>query len=360
MNITGNFTKKGLNLSAKFLTGASLTITRVVAGSGNTANPSTAEALPQIRQTLAVNTSTHSGNTATIPVTLAAAQAAENYTLTELGVYARDPEEGEILYKVYKLSEPVDIVAGSRMVLRFYLEETVSQDLNVTVACSPAGLITEEMFQPVSRTRVPIREYTMDINEVQSFLDGLPRLLTEGVSITVSGTLTSQLTISDFYGSGNLWIHAETLGACVIQNAVRIDNCKAQVELSSLQLEQVDTIGAEGLLWVTRSPYVKVIDCTLTGCTGAVYGAGAKDGSAMFFEGGFVSGFQIAVFAGEQSKTYVQGTSGNTNAFQNNTTGAYVWNGGVMLLGNNVPDLLGGSANLKQGGMIVKADGTLL
>lgn len=246
------------------------------------------------------------------------------------------------------------------MVLRFYLEETVSQDLNVTVACSPAGLITEEMFQPVCRTRVPIREYTMDINEVQSFLDGLPRLLTESIDITVSGTLTFPLTISDFYGSGNLCIHGETLGSCVIQNAVSIYNCSAKVEFYYLQLEQVGTISADGLLWATKSRYVKVVDCTLTGCSGALYGIGAKDGSTMFFCRGAVAGFQIAAFAGEASMLYVGGKSGDTPSFHDNDTGAYVWNGGVMLLLDYAPDLLGGIANLKQGGMIVKSDGTLL
>ena len=76
MDIQGYFTAKGLALSAKLLSGATLHVTRVAAGSGNTAKPASAAVLPQIRQTLAVNTPSHRGNTAVIPATLVAALAA--------------------------------------------------------------------------------------------------------------------------------------------------------------------------------------------------------------------------------------------------------------------------------------------
>lgn len=141
MEIHGFFTEKGLALSAKLLTGVGLTITRVEAGGGQTA--ATSLNLAQARQVLAAGVPTRKGNSVVLPVTLAAALAGEDYSLTELGVYAQDPDEGEILYKVYRLKGPVTITAGSPAVLRFYLQETVSEGLEVTVACSPAGLITQ-------------------------------------------------------------------------------------------------------------------------------------------------------------------------------------------------------------------------
>lgn len=186
----GYFTPKGMALSAKLLAGAALTVSRVVAGSGQT--QAAATALSDPRQTLAVNSPTHSGNTAAIPATLAAASASESYTLTELGVYANDPDEGEILYKLYQLSEPVDITAGSSMVLRFYLEETVSQDPDVAVICSPAGLVTEEAFNPVQervlQTAAPTRTVTVQAADLPAYISGLPRLLAENLRIYVSGT----------------------------------------------------------------------------------------------------------------------------------------------------------------------------
>ena len=201
MDMQGYFTTKGLALSAKLAAGSVLTISRVVAGSGKT--QTTAAALPGPCQTLAVNSPTQSGNTATIPATLAAASASGSYTLTELGVYANDPDEGEILYKISKLSNPVIITAGSQTVLRFYLEETVSEDLNVAVSCSPAGLITEEKFSHVrdkvmATNRMTAVTRTLATGELQAFLDSLPRLLTGNVTVNVSGTLTEALSLHNF------------------------------------------------------------------------------------------------------------------------------------------------------------------
>lgn len=54
MNIQGTYTNKGLALTAKTAAGACLRVTRVVGGSGHTADVPNAAQLPEIRQTLAV------------------------------------------------------------------------------------------------------------------------------------------------------------------------------------------------------------------------------------------------------------------------------------------------------------------
>lgn len=141
MNIQGTYTNKGLALTAKTAAGACLRVTRVVGGSGHTADVPNAAQLPEIRQTLAVGEARCAGNTAVLPVTLAAVELGATYTLTELGVYAEDPNEGEILYCVYRLDEPVTIQAGSDTVLRFYLRQTVSKDGGAEVLCSPAAAV---------------------------------------------------------------------------------------------------------------------------------------------------------------------------------------------------------------------------
>lgn len=151
MNIQGKYTNKGLALTAKTAAGACLRVTRVVGGSGHTTDVPNAVQLPEIRQTLAVGEARCTGNTAVLPVTLAAMALEDSYTLTELGIYAEDPDEGEILYCVYRLDEPTTIQAGSDTVLRFYLRQTVSADGGAAVLCSPAGLITESDCGPVRR-----------------------------------------------------------------------------------------------------------------------------------------------------------------------------------------------------------------
>lgn len=141
MNIQGIYTSKGLALTAKTSAGACLRVTRVVGGSGHTTDIPNAAALSEIRQTLAVGEARCAGNTAVLPVTLAAMELEDSYTLTELGIYAEDPDEGEILYCVYRLDEPVTIQAGSDTVLRFYLRQTVSEDGGAMVLCSPAAAV---------------------------------------------------------------------------------------------------------------------------------------------------------------------------------------------------------------------------
>ena len=361
MDIQGYFTKQGLALSAKLLSGATLEITRVAAGSGNTDKPASATALPQIQQTLAVNTPTHSGNTAMIPATLAAAQAAADYTLTELGVYAKETDGTEILYKVYKLEEPVDIVAGSRTVLRFYLEETVSQDLKMTVVCSPAGLITEEDFLPVRNTvqatGMPKKQVTLDIAGLQAYLDSLPRLLTEYLEITVSGTLTSPLTIAGFYGPGRLLIQSGSDGA-VFRCKVSVDGCSAMVVFWNLQFEEPEDIGSnDGVLYAAFDDFLWLSNCTFTGREGGTAKAIRADYRCMVATDNIgISGFSCAVLSG---RTAIVSVNGPASGFSGNTTGAYVFRGGMVLLSGGVDELLGGSANTKAGGFIVKENGTL-
>lgn len=360
----GYFTTKGLALSAKLLTGAELSISRVVAGSGQT--KTTAAALSGTRQTLAVNTPTRSGNTATIPATLAAASASGSYTLTELGVYANDPDEGEILYKIYKLSRPVNIVAGSSMVLRFYLEETVSQDLGVTVTCSPAGLVTEEKFAP-TRDKVFLsgktnyKSVALDAGELQGYLDNLPKFLTEDFCLTVSGTLTDPLVLSRFCGPGTLHIEAAEAGGFVMRNSLTVSYCQARVRLFNVQFEEPEDFPAnEAMLTVDWSPRTAIYNSAFTG-TGAVSTAraiGVSNESQLLCSDCSVQGFAYAVICSRLGIVLVESSA--AAAFEDNQAGCYVWMGGVVLLAGNTPELLGGSANVKSGGMIVAANGSLL
>lgn len=355
MDLTGYLTKQGLQLSAKLISGSTLEVTRVVAGSGKTGEPLTATSLPQVRQKLAVNTPTHNGNTAVIPATLAAA-AEEDYTLTELGVYASDPDKGEILYKVYKLSAPVAIAAGSQMVLRFYLEETVSQDVDITVVCSPAGLITEEDFAPVRATAAASENIQLEASKLQEYLDRLPRLLTKQVKITVSGTLNTTLSISGFYGCGALVIHGTD--GFTVNSLIRICDCKVPVELFDAIVQAPSGLDKNGeLLSMQHCSRVWLENCTFTGNNVCV-GIRASLSSSVVLSKCSISHFGIAVEA--SSSSVISVIYGETAACSDNKYGAYTYRGGMILLDTNVPDLLGGTTNIKSGGPIFKGDGTLL
>lgn len=141
MELIGYVTTKGAALSARLLAGATLEITRVCAGSGETALDSPALSHPC--QTLATGTPRRSGTTVTLPVTLTAQQAETDYTLREVGVYAQDPDEGEILYRLYRLDQGITIAAGGQLTIRFDLQETLGEAAAITVTGSGAGLLTQ-------------------------------------------------------------------------------------------------------------------------------------------------------------------------------------------------------------------------
>lgn len=251
MSLQGFYTSKGLALAARVAAGAGLTVTRVTAGNGETAKG--AAALAQEQQTLTAGTAAISGESAVLPVTLAETSVTAAYSLTELGVYATDPTEGEILYQVFRLDESRNIQAGGENVYRFCLKQTVGA-AGITVTCSPAGLLVDEDLAPLRRAmaKKPDAQLTYTILHVaktgsdetgdgsadrpfltiQKALDSFPKLLMYDQIIQVAaGYYPEKLSIWGFLG-GQISLTAEegaevsvdsiTVGACV-NREVRID-----------------------------------------------------------------------------------------------------------------------------------------
>lgn len=257
MSLQGFYTTKGLALAAKLAAGTGLTITRVTAGSGETA--ASAAALAQERQTLTVGEAAVSGQSAVLPATLAEAGASAAYTLTELGVYARDPQEGEILYQVFRLSEGRAITAGGGSAYRFYLKQTVGA-AGVTVTCSPAGLLTGEDLQPL-RTALARKpdavqgnitlhvaktgnDTTGDGSEskpyltIQKALNSLPKLLLARADIVIhGGTYEEAVLVYGFSGVNSLTIEGAENETVKIKTVdIRAVNLAEAVQLRNVEL----------------------------------------------------------------------------------------------------------------------------
>ncbi len=370
MELQGYFTNKGLALAAKLASGATLKITRVTAGAGRTGNPAAAAALPLPKQQLKVNPPLRRGNTAVLPVTLTAALASSAYNLTELGVFAMDPNEGEILYKLYKLPEAMRVDPTSCLVLRFYLEETVSQDLGVTVVCSPAGLITEADFAPVRNkvelAEVPSRYVPLAASELQSYINALPRLLTEYLYLEPAGELDTAVEVKDFYGPGRLTIVGNR--GFTMRNALRVLDCALPVRVHTIEFQEwAGVIGVSGvsavMVFAERSGRVEIYNCGFTGlgAKSVTRAAAAQINSSVQMTRVRISGCANAVMSDCGSILSIGASEGeNISEFSGNAVGAYVWGGGMVLLGAGIPDLLGGNAHQKLGGIIAKADGTPL
>lgn len=261
MSFNGFYTQKGLVLAAKVAGGEKLTITKAVAGSGTTA--ASASALADIKQTLTVGTARVDGQTATLPVTLAEAGASASYTLKELGVYATDPDEGEILFQVFRLNEGHAITAGGDSIFRFYLRETVGTN-GVTVACSLDGLLVEADLEPLyaSITAKPdalLAETVLHVSKsgndttgdgsetkpyltLQKAVDSLPKLLMREVTITIhAGTYEEHVMVHDFAGTATLIIKGAESNAVKLKT-MDIQRCtNSLIYLIDLEFTGVST-----------------------------------------------------------------------------------------------------------------------
>lgn len=348
MNIQGTYTNKGLALTAKTAAGACLRVTRVVGGSGHTTDIPNVAQLPEIRQTLTVGEARCAGSTAVLPVTLAAVEQKSTYTLTELGVYAEDPDEGEILYSVYRLDEPTTIWAGSDTVLRFNLRQTVSEDGGATVLCSPAGLITESDCAPVRKmvlaVGAPQRYVTVPASELQTYLDALPRLLTEHHVITLRGTNSNIVSVKDFYGCGSLTLRADKVGDCVFTKDVIVENCSIPVIMEGLKWELDGTASPETYCISCRDSTIYANICSFNGHAKTGRGVVSWGNSSAVLAGCALHNLEIAVEASWGGRIGVYGEDPKTEC-SGNTIGIYLRQGGLVLLGDLVPDLLGGTYN---------------
>lgn len=352
MKIQGTYTNKGLALTAKTAVGACLRVTRVVGGSGHTTDVPNAAQLPEIRQTLAVGEARCTGDTAVLPVTLAAVEMEDSYTLTELGIYAEDPDEGEILYCVYRLDEPVTIQAGSDTVLRFYLRQTVSEDGGATVLCSPAGLITESDCAPVRKmvlaVGAPYRYVSISAAELQDYINSLPRLLTEHHVITLRGTNSNIVSVKDFYGCGSLTLRADKVGDCVFTKDVIVGNCSIPVIMEGLKWELDGTASPETYCISCRDSTIYANICSFNGHAKTGRGVVSWGNSSAVLAGCALHNLEIAVEASWGGRIGVYGEDPKTEC-SGNAIGIYLRQGGLVLLGDLVPDLLGGTYNERNG-----------
>lgn len=356
MNLQGFYTAKGFALAAKVSAGTKLTITKVTAGGGTTAAGTLA--LAEERQTLTVGTAEISGQTATLPVTLAEVKAGASYTLTELGVYASDPEEGEILYQVFRLDTSRGITAGGESVYRFYLRESMGAG-GVTVTCSSAGFLVDEDLAPIRgkvlATSAPSRTVTLTAAELQGYLNALPKMLTENITLNVTGTLDGAISLSGFYGSGSLIIdggHAFTLSNSNL--ALYITNCRIQVSFYNMTILSTATSEIVETCYLESSLRIDFVRCTIQG-GGHNTGVRLRGICVTYLQDCTLTGNYIALDTQDGSTATV------INAVcSENTTGGRVYNGGILLLAGTTPELLGGTSNSKQGGIIAKADGTLI
>lgn len=154
-------TNKGLALQAKLLAGTTLTITKAMTGSGTVATASlpsqTAVSSPQ--QTLSARTVSYSGGAAAVPFYLGNDSLATGYTAMQVGVYAQDPDEGEILYFIAQAATGGGTYVPSNTEMPGFSAEwtfyfAIGQADEVEVTVDPAHSVSQEEAQQMIDTSI--------------------------------------------------------------------------------------------------------------------------------------------------------------------------------------------------------------
>lgn len=107
-------TKKGIDLQTKLQVGATLKFTRVAVGDGVVEDPATLvglENLVQYRTSYSINDIINKGDgTSVIKTIVSNQELQEGFFLREIGVFADDPDLGEILYCVTNTGQYADFL----------------------------------------------------------------------------------------------------------------------------------------------------------------------------------------------------------------------------------------------------------
>ena len=149
------FTRKGEQLRAKVEAGkCKLTLTKIKIGNGSVTLGDIKDMsdLKSPQLVLGISSCAVSAEDDRVceVVGIASSSNVENaFSVTEMGLYANDPDVGEILYLVEIDTSPDDMPnknAQSPVTLTYQIELVTSNTANVTAMVSPAGLVTVKMM----------------------------------------------------------------------------------------------------------------------------------------------------------------------------------------------------------------------
>lgn len=149
------FTRKGEQLRAKVEAGkCKLTLTKIKIGNGHVTLGDIKDMnnLKSPQLVLGISSCAVSAEDDRVceVVGIASSSSVENaFSVTEMGLYANDPDVGEILYLVEIDTSPDDMPnknTQSPVTLTYKIELVTSNTANVTAMVSPAGLVTVKMM----------------------------------------------------------------------------------------------------------------------------------------------------------------------------------------------------------------------
>lgn len=222
MNIwsTAVITTQGLNLLAKLVAGETMTITKAQTGAGtvDVSNLASQTAITTPKQTLSFRTPSYpSTGQVAVPCYLENDNLSTGYTATQVGIFAEDPDDGEILFFIAQADSGTGtaIPSGTEMPgftaeWTFYFSYGQASSVDVTV--DPANTVSQNEAQTMINTAVAAAKAELNTTISGITTESLGALPTSGGTMTgdisYQGTKSTGQMIrfldntSDSYGNG--------------------------------------------------------------------------------------------------------------------------------------------------------------
>ena len=145
--------------------------------------------------------------------------------------------------------------------VRYDAAQTLT-DAQKTQARNNIGAANLDTQNKVLAKTIPIKQISLTAAELQGFLDGLPRLLTDVYYITFTGELTERLTLSGFYGGGGINILGTAQGESKLSGGVTCHSCSAGV---AFQKCTISVSSGESALASKYGSIVDIDECAVSG-----------------------------------------------------------------------------------------------
>ena len=250
-------TKKGLALQAKVEAGTVLKFTKMALGSGKPPDLATATALASLKQNLAIASKDVNNNTCVVYATGTNIGVTTAYQASELGLYAQDPDEGEILYAVTTDDTPDTVPSNSSATVitqRIGLAVAVSASSTVSVVLSTTGFITAADAENIAndvmtahKTKTPLDHPAKSVQE-KHLADGA--VSTRALSKTGVAAGTYKSVTVDVKGRVTGGTNPTTLGGFGITDAYPKSTSDARylpIAGKAVDAEKADNISVTNL-----------------------------------------------------------------------------------------------------------------
>lgn len=230
-------TNKGIALQAKQVSGATISFTRVVSGSGSVATTNLKEqtAVSSIEQTLSVESLKMMDSKYAIKVILSNDDLTDEYNLSQIGFYATDPDEGEILFAISQIDEKKKIPTGaSTPGYSIEFAFTFQNSNNATIVINPdmAGYVTREEVEELAN---PV-EIGPDITEGESTLK------TGWIKKKIDGIVKKLFAISHVKSTYYNYADGTTLDEVLIETEDFDQTAVTESEISPVILSKINAV----------------------------------------------------------------------------------------------------------------------